>query len=357
MAREPALVASIKNDDKFAALDEVVGLTKFDEILDRYLAESGKRAEDFCIAIKPNFMFAYSKYDRTTFTDPELVEHLIGRIHERGLSNIAVVEAQSAYGNYYRNREVEKVALYVGYSRDKNYRIVDLTEEKVLYDFGGRLGRHPVGPTWRDADFRISFAKNKTHTFSYYTLCIKNIYGALAMQNKLKEYHKKREIYRPTIQMLEHFPVHFGLIDAFLSADGQFGIFADREPNSTHTLIGGENIVAVDWVGASKMGLDPMVSRYMKMAVETFGMPEIDWIGDESEYSPWENVEGAVVETFDVLEEAYEMTNWFFSIFNEMDPYFKPKVRTRLAIVCRKLTGPIRNLIFVRKPKMEKPFR
>ena len=112
-----------------------------------------------------NFMFAYSKEDRTTFTDPELVEHLINRIHEQGFSNITIAEAQSAYGNYYRNRSVEDVAMHVGYSKDKNYRIVDLTEEKVTYDFGGKLGKHPVGPTWRDADFRISFAKNKTHTF------------------------------------------------------------------------------------------------------------------------------------------------------------------------------------------------
>ena len=156
--------------------------------------------------------------------------------------------------------------------------------------------------------------------------------------------------------MLKHFPVHFGLIDASISADGQFGIFADKEPNITNTVIGGGNIVAVDWVGASKMGLDPMVSHYMKMAMETFGMPEIDWIGDKSEYKPWENVERVVTETVDVLEESYEVTNWFFSILNRMDPYFKPKARTRLAAFLRRLTRPVRNLIFVRKPKVEKPF-
>lgn len=349
--KESTIVASIKNDNKFAALDEVLMLTKFYDTIDKYLTASGKSIEDFSIVIKPNFMFAYSKYDKTTFTDPELVEYLIEKIHERGFSNIAVVEAQSAYGNCYKNREVEKVALHVGYSKDKNYRIVDLTKEKVLYDFGGRLGRHPVEPTWRDADFRISFAKNKTHAFCHYTLCIKNIYGALTMQNKLKEYHKKREIYWPTIEMLKHFPVHFGLIDASISADGQFGIFADREPNITNTIIGGENIVAVDWVGARKMGLHPMVSRFMETAVEAFGMPEINWVGDKSEYKPWKNVEKVVIETFDLLEEPYVMTDWFFSILNEVHPYFKPKARTKLVIFFRKLTRPLRDLIFVRKPK------
>ena len=152
----------------------------------------------------------------------------------------------------------------------------------VPHHFDGPVGDHFVGPTWRDADFRISFAKNKTHTWAWYTLCLKNIYGTLPLQNKIHEYHYKREIYYPTIDMLVAFPVHFGIVDAFIGADGPFGIFADKDPNPTRTVIAGENIVAVDWVGASKMGLDPMVSRYMQLAVQVFGRPKIDLVGDGS---------------------------------------------------------------------------
>ncbi|MFQ6088218.1 MAG: DUF362 domain-containing protein [Candidatus Methanofastidiosia archaeon] len=54
---------------------------------------------------------------------------------------------------------------------------MDLTKEMVPHNYIGRLKRHFVGPTWRDADFRISFAKNKIHTSCYYTLTLKNIYG------------------------------------------------------------------------------------------------------------------------------------------------------------------------------------
>ena len=61
--------------------------------------------------------------------------------------------------------------------------------------------------------------------------------------------------------------------DAHLSADGPFGIFADSEPNPTLSVLGGDDLVAVDWVGASKMGLDPMISDYMRLAVEAFGNP------------------------------------------------------------------------------------
>ena len=46
----------------------------------------------------------------------------------------------------------------VGYEPRGRYRIVDLTEEMVPHRFDGTLGDHFVGPTWRDADVRISFA-------------------------------------------------------------------------------------------------------------------------------------------------------------------------------------------------------
>ena len=33
-------------------------------------------------------------------------------------------------------------------------------------NYGGRFGAHFVGPTWRDADFRISFAKTYHRSFT-----------------------------------------------------------------------------------------------------------------------------------------------------------------------------------------------
>lgn len=181
----PHRVASVKGDDKLTALDEVLEKTAFFAAIEQRLAETGKTRETLRIIIKPNLMFMYSEQDRSTFTDPELVEHLVDRLREAGYRDIKVVEAQSAYGNYFYDREVPNVARLAGYDPKGRYEIVDLTAEKVPHRFRGPLGDHVVGPTWRDADFRISFAKNKTHTWAFYTLTLKNIYGALAMQDKI----------------------------------------------------------------------------------------------------------------------------------------------------------------------------
>jgi len=345
----PTKVVALKGEDKCALLDDVLAEAGFFEVLERRFRESGKSKDNFAVVIKPNFMFMHSKKDHSSYTDPELVEALIDRVVDRGFANVAVVEAQSTYGNYYKNREVLKVAEYIGYSTEKNYRIVDLTEEMVRYDYGGRLGNHFVGPTWRDADFRVSFAKNKTHTCCNYTLTLKNVYGTLPVQNKLEAYHAKRRYDWPTIETLKHFPVHFGLIDAVYSADGQFGVVTDPTPRHTKTIIGGENLIAIDWVGAKKMGLDPddpKVGRYLPLAVKAFGRPTVDWVGDKSEYDPWVNVSQFFTASLDVVEELYAFSNFLFAGVTAMDEYFAFKWRGAPIILLRKILAPFKRIFF-----------
>ncbi len=339
-------VVAIQDADKLKALRGVLDGTAFFEKLDQAWSKSGKRKEDFSIIIKPNFMFMYSTKDHSTYTDPELVEYLVNAMYERGYRNLAVAEARSTYGTFFTNREVKTVAGFIGL-KETNYRIIDLSLDLEEYAFSGKLGRHHVNREWKNADFRISFAKNKTHVYAYYTLAIKDIYGALPMENKFLEYHHERDIFSTTIEFIKHFPVHFALIDAFVSADGPFGIFADKEPNETRTIIGSEDLVATDWVGAEKMGLDPMISDYMKQAVEAFGKPEIKLIGDRTIYPGWVNVWDLFPPfLFKGLDKHYYFGNLFYSIFSYMDPFFQykdPSVGKRFV---RLLAEPIKDLFF-----------
>jgi uncharacterized protein (DUF362 family) len=339
-------VVSFLDADKFRALEGVLDGTAFFEKLDQAWSKSGKRKEDFSIVIKPNFMFMYSTKDHSTYTDPELVEHLVNAIHDRGYRNLAVAEARSTYGTFFTNREVKTVAGYIGL-KGANYRIIDLSLDLEEYSFSGKLGRHYVNRGWKDADFRISFAKNKTHVYAYYTLTIKDIYGALPMENKFLEYHHERDIFSTTIEFIKHFPVHFALIDAYVSADGPFGIFADKKPNETRTIIGSDDLVATDWVGAEKMGLDPMISDYMKQAVEAFGKPEIELVGDRTIYPGWVNVWDVFPPfLFEGLDKHYYFGNLFYSIFSYMDPFFEYKDPSLSKRFARLLAEPIKELFF-----------
>jgi uncharacterized protein (DUF362 family) len=355
-SKKKATVASVRNEDKLAALERVLEKTNFLSILEKCRSDTGNSKAEFSIVIKPNFMFAYNQRDHTTYTDPELVGYLVKIIRDAGFTNIALVEAQSTYGEYFEKRSVREMAEYLNYDGADGYKVIDMTEDATeSMHFGTHLGYHPVSTVWRDADFRISFAKNKTHAYAYYTLTLKNIYGALPLANKFKEYHCKRDIYHTAIEYLEAFPVHFGLIDAYESADGPFGIFADTCPNLTYTVIGGEDLVAVDWVAATKMGIDPMISQYMRLAVRTFGKPQIELIGDGSMYRPWLNVPVALtLFTHKGLDANYHFGNLFYNACAQMDENrFKLKSNAIHIRFLRWLSQPVRRTFF--KFTNEKP--
>lgn len=357
MRREPirstrtVTIASFSGEGKEAVLERVLDASGFDAAIGESLRTSGKNRQRFLVAIKPNFMFAYDKRDRTTYTDPQLVAALVRRLRGQGFENIKVVEAQSTYGEYFDHRGVRDMAGYLGFDSSAGYEVVDLTEDIAEYrDLGPALGQHPVPRTWRDADFRISFAKNKTHSYAYYSLTLKNIYGALPFANKFKEYHCARDIYRTTIDYLRQFPVQFGIIDGWVSADGPFGVFADPGPNETRTIIGGADLVAVDWVGATRMGIDPMISTYMQLAVEAFGKPAIQLVGESSPYRPWLNVPSVLPPlAHGAMDAEYEFGNLLYSVAAQMDEtHFHHKSNAPHIRLLRVLTTPLRRTFFVR---------
>jgi uncharacterized protein (DUF362 family) len=354
-------VAAIKNVDQFAALDRVIEATGFFDVLERAFQktaqEKQKTRETFSIAIKASFSFMYSLKDPSSYTDPALVKHLIDKIWDKGFRNITVVEARSTYATFFTNREVKTLARYAGYLGE-NYAIADLSDGYVAYvssaasAAAGKPIQRDVHPVWRDADFRISFAKNKTHSYAFYTLTLKNMYGALPRASKFKEYHCNRAefgdepIYTPAIELIQDFPVHFGFIDAYVSADGVFGVFADPKPDLTETIIGGEDLVAVDWIGASKMGLDPTLSTYMQLAIKAFGKPEITLIGDHSLYQNWQNVPlfmpGA---TTLLMDRNYSWGLVVYAAFSMMDPFFEFKQEGQGLEFIRLFSLPLRKAL------------
>jgi len=72
--------------------------------------------------VKPNIMMFYSKDDMSVITEPGLVEHLIDKIAEKGYSNIAVVESQNVFGNWFDKREVETWQMWQGLDQKSTAR-------------------------------------------------------------------------------------------------------------------------------------------------------------------------------------------------------------------------------------------
>ena len=326
---QDANVYLVSAEDKLAALDGAIERSGLLDNVEKVFQASGKARDGFLIAIKPNIMTASVRQDPSpVYTDPDLVEHLIGRLRQAGFTSVAVVESPNVYDYSYRERTVANVAAFVGYS-GQGYRIADLSLEKEPFDYGSVLGKHVVGRTWRDADYRISFAKNKTHWQCFFTGCVKNVYGCLPEWDKMKHYHgRRREFSQCTILILDALPVHFGLLDAWVSGDGLTGHVRDARPNVTRTLFASENIYALDCVMAQKMGLEPMSSPVMREARRQWGSITPTPVGDMQPWRPWTNVRPITVKLLDIMEEFY-WTSYFFSraLASPQDRRFPPVSR------------------------------
>lgn len=313
------ITAVVRGKDKSASFHQLLALSHFDETLLSFWSDSGKPKSLFSIVIKPNMMvFVTHKNKEAVVTDPELVEMLVDHIRELGFTQIAVCEAQNDIGRMMKNHNVAFVAKEIGYRPNGRYQIVDLTMESVPhgYRYTDRKGKvrfwkDTVGKTWRDADFRISFAKCKTHEHDWMTLAVKNVYGCFPNPNKVCRYHIQYEIFDVTARMLANFPVHFALIDAWIGSDGFQGYKIGR-PKRLCMLLGGPDPVAVDMETFRRAGLDFRKSRILRAVVEQRDhreYPLYQVVGDEntlfSDIVPWENIPDSVVEGIDILEEVY----------------------------------------------------
>ena len=365
----PSVVAAVHDSDKFAALDSMLEQSHFWATLEAEREKSGKSAGEFLVVMKPNFMMTIKVEDPPlVYTDPELVERWIVRLAASGYTNVRVVEAQNVYGLWYRNRGVNHVARVIGLEGE-GYEVRDLTDEQFPFDYGGVLGEHFVGESWRDADFRISFAKNKTHDVSRCTLVIKNTYGCLPAKNKFTEYHQKREVDTATINALHHFPVHFAAIDATWSLDGPLGykegfdVVRDEDGrvlnsgniHRTDTVIGGRDLLAVERVGMMKMGLDPAEdTRFFGLAVEAFGERDFEWVGDTCTYADWLNIGEATCLQLDIGEEMGVIAHFFGESMAHVDPILFPPLKTTWV---RHLMHAVGRFFFVRKVRGRKGIR
>ncbi len=250
----------------------------------------GKRGDELRVVIKPEFMRGYHRKDMAHLTDPELVEELARWLRQRGCADVAVVAGRNIYDRFYRNRTVREVAHYLGYE-SPDFRVVDLTEEQVPHAFGRGMAQHTVGRTWKEADFRISFAKMCSHPVEQVYLTVPNLEGLGARCEDYLFIERQAERETADMMLLSDFPPHFALLDAYdQAADRVVGMMGCPRPRSPRRLYAGADALSVDLVAARHMGVqDPNLSGILRAACHWFGDPSahIEVVGCDEPVAGW----------------------------------------------------------------------
>jgi len=273
-------------------------LSLFRGLLDGYLkdllrdraASLGKPLTEFRVAIKPAFMMGYDRRDRSMITDRELLDELACFLRECGCDDIAVVEGRNLYDQFYDNRSVQSVARYFDIS-SPHFRVVDLSDEQVSHAYFRGMAQYTVGKTWKDADFRISFAKMRSHPVELVHLTIANLEGIGARCDQFLFAERQADRETATMMLLDEFPPHLSILDAYeQAADGLVGIMGCPRPATPLRFYAGSDALAVDMVAARHMGLnDPRDAANLRAACHWFGDPEesIEIVGPDEPLPNW----------------------------------------------------------------------
>ncbi len=307
--------------DKFGLLEELLQESCFWITMQEKHFRSGLNKDDFKILIKPDLNAC--ELAGSTATDPELVEHLIDLLHDRGFTQVLVGETRNSFDTWLENRDVQILADILGYRyttpRNRSYDVIDLAEDLAPGPFGeGSILRDSYLPrAWLDADFHILFSKNKTDDEAAYYLGLNNLISLLPLRDK--DYHYKHRLDRADalIELLRHIDLDFCIIDAFVSNHGNAGTRVAR-PLNTNTLIAGQNLLLTDYAATRKMGTDLQASPIHKKVLKEFGLPALFRIdGDMTPYPDWTRVNPLM------LNSNIERARW-----TELDQLLKPLLQT-----------------------------
>ena len=207
-------------------------------------------------------------------TDSQLLDELARYVRACGCKDVAVVEGRNIYDQFYGNRSVQDVARYFDIS-SPHFRVVDLSEEQVPHSYFRGMAQYTVGHTWKDADFRISFAKMKSHPVELAHLTIGNLEGIGARCDQFLFAERQADRETATMMLLDEFPPHFSIIDAYeQAADGLVGVMGCPQPPAPLRFYAGTDALAVDMVAMRHMGMaDPRESSTLRAACHWFGDP------------------------------------------------------------------------------------
>jgi uncharacterized protein (DUF362 family) len=254
--------------------------------------ERGKARKDMVVAIKPTFMLGYHHKDPSVVSDRDLVEQLARFLREAGCGDVLVIEGPNIYDEFYDRRAVRDVAAYFGFSSPW-YRLVDASEDQVPHAFDRGMAQNTVSRSWKDADFRISFGKMRSHPIEIAYLTLGNVewLGARCDQFLFCERQAQRET--AIMMLLDSCPPHFAILEAWSDVpDGLVGVMGCKNPRAPLRFYACKDGIALDVIAAHHLRIrDPRDSSILRAAFHWFGASETaaEVVGCDEPVSPWKS--------------------------------------------------------------------
>jgi hypothetical protein len=243
-----------------------------EDCLDR--AGLGERAAGASsVAIRASFMLGYDRRDRSNVNDPEMVALLARYLRRKGVSDVALLEAPTVYGNHYAHRSVAEVAAYFGFDSPE-YRIVDISQDLRPFTYDRGYVQHAISGSWLDADLRIVMPKLRTAPTDFAHLSMNTLEGSNGRIDDTVYAGRSVDYRSATMMLLDVAPPDFSVVDGWAPvADGPFGVMGCNRPADVRVVYAGADALSVDEVVLSDLGVgDPRRAPIVRLAHHWFGL-------------------------------------------------------------------------------------
>jgi uncharacterized protein (DUF362 family) len=223
-------------------------------------------------AIRASFMLGYDRRDRSNVNDPEMVDLLARYLRRRGVSDVAVLEAPTVYGNDYAHRSVAEVASYFGFEAP-SYRIVDISQDLRPFTYERGFVQHAISGSWLDADLRIVMPKLRTAPTDFVHLSLCTLEGSTGRIDETVYVGRQVDYRSATMMLLDVAPPDFSVIDGWAPvAHGPFGVMGCHRPSGIRLVYAGADALSVDEAVLGDLGIaDTRRSPIIRLTYHWFG--------------------------------------------------------------------------------------
>jgi uncharacterized protein (DUF362 family) len=209
------------------------------------------------VLIKPNYVMAKHPSSGIT-TDSRIVESLIEFVKQVGVTDIIVGEGGA--GNTEKAFDIVGIREVV---KRQQVQLVNLNRDRrinVSLKHPLALGEVGVAETMLNSTCIINVPKLKVHHLTTVTLSMKNLMGGILPKSIIHH-----QIHRKIVDLASLFKdkVRLNVVDGIVGAE-ESEVYGT--PVKMNLIIAGQDMVAVDTVAATIMGMNPQQITYLQLA-------------------------------------------------------------------------------------------
>jgi len=217
--------------------------------------------KDETVLVKPNLTAGFIP-DTGATTKPELIKAIVELLWEVGAGRVIIGEGEM--NDAFKRSRVEEVADETGCEL-LNFRHGPFVEVDVPNAVLFKKVR--VAKILFDCDKLLSVPVLKTHHLSLITMALKNMYGVIPVEDKIK-YHRMDKVEKAIVDINLVRSADLIIVDGLIGEEGLAGGIRTDRPVHMDIVVSGSDSVAIDTICSRIIGLNPEKILHLRWAGE-----------------------------------------------------------------------------------------